>query len=500
MLKSDSRKFILILAIAAILSTSGYVLWSRSFYQIGYPLDDSWIYQTYARNLSQFGEWSFIPGEISGGSTGPLWVLFLTIGYWLRLDHHLWAFLFGTVILFLLGVVGGAAVKSLYPQNKSVGLLAGLMLVFEWHLVWASVSGMETILAALLVTSTLVFLFKPEISAKDWFLIGFVVGVSIWVRPDSILLIGPIGFVLVFGSQSPLTKKFKHSVFVLLGLMIPVGLYLLFNQIVSGSVWPNTFYAKQAEYAAHQNIPITTRYGQQLVLPLIGAGITLFPGFIFAFLNTIKARNWALFAAFVWFFGYLAVFAWRLPVTYQHGRYIIPAMPIYFILGSAGTFKWCFAHWHSEWLIFRVLSKVWSFSCVSVTILFGLLGAKAYAEDVAIIESEMVTTARWIHTNTDSNALIAAHDIGALGYFSERQIIDLAGLISPDVIPFIRDERQLAVYLDEKEADYLMTFPDWYPILISGSKLIFQTNGVYSPNLGGENMAVYEWESTNVSK
>ena len=122
-----------------------------------------------------------------------------------------------------------------------------------------------------------------------------------------------------------------------------------------------------------------------------------------------------------------------------------------------------------------------------------MLGAKAYAEDVAIIESEMVATAHWIRENTKPEALIAAHDIGAIGYFAQRDIVDLAGLISPDVIPFIRDEDKIAGHLDAQQVDFLMTFPRWYPYLTARSILIFQTDGAFSPQLGGENMAVYDW-------
>ena len=148
-------------------------------------------------------------------------------------------------------------------------------------------------------------------------------------------------------------------------------------------------------------------------------------------------------------------------------------------------------------MIYRVISKVWLISGISILGLFWFLGAKAYAEDVAVIESEMVATAHWIQVNTPPDALIAAHDIGALGYFAQRDIIDLAGLISPDVISFIRDESRLANYLDSQGAEYLMTFPEWYPSLTDRSTMIFQTQSPYSPKLGGENMAVYQWETAH---
>jgi hypothetical protein len=126
---------------------------------------------------------------------------------------------------------------------------------------------------------------------------------------------------------------------------------------------------------------------------------------------------------------------------------------------------------------------------------FLIQGGLTYSEDVAIIQSEMVPAARWIAQNTPPDALIAAHDIGALGYYGERKILDLAGLISPEVIPFIRDEPRLADYLDQRGAAYLVTFPNWYPLLTQRGPVMFVTGGVVSPRVGGENMAIYRWRN-----
>ncbi len=91
------------------------------------------------------------------------------------------------------------------------------------------------------------------------------------------------------------------------------------------------------------------------------------------------------------------------------------------------------------------------------------------------------------------DAIIAVHDIGAIGYFGKQRIVDLAGLISPEVIPFIRDEARLSDYLDQQKVDYLVTFPGWYPDLVQRAEPIFQTQGQFSPLEGGENMRVYRW-------
>ena len=135
----------------------------------------------------------------------------------------------------------------------------------------------------------------------------------------------------------------------------------------------------------------------------------------------------------------------------------------------------------------------WHISIGTALLAFWLLGARAYATDVAVIESEMVATARWVSKNLPPDVLIAAHDIGALGFFAPRNLLDLAGLISPEVIPIIRDETHLAEYLDENQAGYLITFPDWYPDLTSGLELAFSSQGKFAPTLGQENMSVFYW-------
>ena len=126
---------------------------------------------------------------------------------------------------------------------------------------------------------------------------------------------------------------------------------------------------------------------------------------------------------------------------------------------------------------------------------FIVLGARSYAQDVAIIESEMVVAAKWVAQNTPPDAIIAAHDIGALGYFDNHKLIDLAGLISPEVIPFIRDEPRIAVFLDEQGANYMVAFPEFYPILSSGLTEVFSTNSLVTQSQGKKNMIVYLWKS-----
>jgi hypothetical protein len=126
-------------------------------------------------------------------------------------------------------------------------------------------------------------------------------------------------------------------------------------------------------------------------------------------------------------------------------------------------------------------------------VVFWLLGALHYAQDVAFIESEMVATAKWVSIEIPPNALVAAHDIGALGFFGGHDLVDLAGLLSPEVIPFLRDEDRIATYLTGRGVKYLITFPNWYQHLTSGLTPVFTTGAPYAPAFGEQNLEVYRW-------
>lgn len=481
-----SARYLLILMVVAALSLGGYLLIARWGFRIGFPLDDAWIHQTYGRNLALQGEWSFLPGRISAGSTSPLWSALLAPGFWLHLSPFLWTFGLGWLLLTSLAAVSAVTFKRLVPQRAQLSWLAALLFLFEWHLVWAAGSGMETLLYSVFVLLALSWLLKNQIS---WVGMGALIGLSAWVRPDGITLLGPA--LMVIGLQKRAwPQKVRTGLNLALGFILLFVPYLAFNQALAGAWWPNTFFAKQAEYAVLRQESLLLRFLNQAALPLIGVGIVLLPGFIYRLWHAVRRKEWAVLAGALWFLGYLSLYAWRLPVTYQHGRYVIPAMPIYFLWSFAGVLDWI--DLREPHMVRRVVGRAWALMIATLLLGFWFLGARSYAMDVGFIESQMVDTADWVSQNIPENSLIAVHDIGAMGYFGRHNLVDLAGLVSPEVIPFIRDEARLAQYLDQKHVDYLVTFPDWYPELVQGREKLYC--GPQNKFLAGqEAMCVYAW-------
>jgi hypothetical protein len=513
----NRSRYPLALAALSAIALVVYLLASRQTYALGFPLDDAWIHQTYARSLGTDGSWAYTGNMSTGGSTAPLWTGLLAAGYWLKLDMYFWTYLLGWLGLWGLGLVGMWVFRQLRPEKAGWQLWIGAGLVFEWHLVWAAGSGMETLIFGLLAMAVLGVLVVQRGGAAGrilrigsegrketarygagvgpgwrWLLAGALTGLSAWVRPEGITLLGP-ALLLPALSDDRLREKLRSLAWLAIGFAVLFAPYLIFNRLAAGAWWPNTFYAKQAEYAQLRQAPFVERFLDQAALPLVGAGLLLLPGFFHSVWRSVTKRDWAMLTGPLWMFVFLGSYAWRLPLTYQHGRYAIPAMAVFFVWGFAGLAGWLEPGAANAWR--RVPSRVWGLALAGTLLAFYAQGAWVYGRDVAIIESEMVAAAHWVRSQTAPGIRVAAHDIGALGYFGGRDLLDLAGLVSPEVIPVIRDEAALARLLDHRSVDYLVIFPDWYPRLAERGVQVYSTHARFAQALGAQNLAIYRWQA-----
>jgi hypothetical protein len=475
----------IVIALAALIAVLFYLIVSLVIFRIGFPLDDSWIHLTYARNLAEHGEWAFRLGQRSAGSTSPLWTVLLSIGFLIGLAPYVWPYFLGWVVLTLLAVCAENVARSLVGTYKPRVPWVGLFFVFAWHLTWSAVSGMETLLHGLIIFVVLSALIS---NSRRYLTLGVLAGLSIWVRPDGLTLLGPILFVAIL-SEKNWRLRVEAIGKTLLGFGSLFFPYLLFNLALSGNPMPNTFYAKQAEFEAYWlSKTFIDRISDYLWPILASPFIVLIPGAIWWLTKSIRAQNWGALASLIWFFGYLAIYFTRLP-AYQHGRYIIPALPIMYLWGVLG-----FLELVSSPKMEKRVVPLWQVTTVVLTVAFAFIAARQNAYDIFWIESEMVTTAKWVEQNIPSNALLAVHDIGALGFYVPNPLVDMAGLITPEVVPFIRDETRLAEYLDSNSVDYLIAFPSLYPRLTSQREALFEAGLEFEALQFDENMQVFRWK------
>jgi hypothetical protein len=472
-----------IIALAALLVISFYLLISAWNFGLGFPLDDSWIHLTYARNLAEHGEWAFRLGERSAGSTSPLWTALLSIGFLLGLAPYVWTYLLGWAVLTLLAVYAEKLARRLVPVYQTRLPWAGLFFVFAWHLTWSSVSGMETLLHGLIILGVLGALLSDS---RRYLTLGLLTGLSVWVRPDGMTLLGPILFVALV-TEKTLHLRGEAIWKTLIGFGSLVLPYVLFNLALSGNAMPNTFYAKQEEYGLFwHSRPVLERISEYLWPILASPFLVLIPAAFLWLRKRLLAGHWGALASLFWVLGYVAIYFASLP-AYQHGRYIIPVLPVMYVWGILGFLEFIFSPQANKRIVF-----LWQVFIITLSLAFTYIGARQHASDIFWVESEMVTTARWVSQNIPSDARLAVHDIGALGFYVQNPIVDMAGLITPEVVPFIRDEPRLAQYLDSNSVDYLITFPSFYPQLTSQRELVFKAGSELSQL--GENMGVYRWK------
>jgi hypothetical protein len=125
------------------------------------------------------------------------------------------------------------------------------------------------------------------------------------------------------------------------------------------------------------------------------------------------------------------------PAIISHGRRVIPR--------DTGIYSL---------LLRRVLPGAVVLAAVVVTSFAGIGSWRdTWRSSVAHINRVHVSAAQWIADSTASGAVIAAYDIGALGYFGKRRVLDLGGLLHAGAVEHMRGD--IDTYIAENGADYV---------------------------------------------
>ncbi|MBE2267146.1 MAG: hypothetical protein IAE80_02880, partial [Anaerolinea sp.] len=387
-----------------------------------------------------------------------------------------------------------------------------------WHLIWAAASGMETPIFAMF-TLLLIWLALRQVTANQpsspvpfslkekgfrgsgllsAVSFGAAAALTTLTRPEGVLLVGMIGVTLLIVRPSAKTLVWGMAAGIAFGIVLAP--YLILNYNLTGGLLPNTAAAKRMYATPLFAQDLLWRFNVMLTPLLAGGQLLLIPGVIAFIVMLVRRDRAALIGLLLpaWAFGLILLYAVTLPLNFQHGRYVIPALPAWITAGVIGT-AWLL-RWSSGALLPRVVSRVLAISAalLFVWFVFGI-GLTAHVLDVTIIEEEMVTAAHWLAENVPPADLLAVNDIGAVGYFASRPILDIAGLVTPEVIPIKYDNAALWTFLQENGALYLMAMADQIPGAADNMPAlcsVFSTGGTAAVRAGGTNMTIYllDWD------
>ena len=468
------------LMIAVAVARVCLVLWSslKANAGPGFPLDDPWIHIQFARNLHDFGSFSYFRNEmVTAGSTSPLYTILLSLGFFFTSNEMLLSYILGIASFAAAGLFFVLLLRRLIP-DRPVFTLAGLLVfLLEPRMEWAALSGMETTLFIAGVLASLYFF-----AARAWRVLPVCLGVLLWIRPEALVLIALLGAGAVYGAlltKPPHAEGSSRAAFRVLwrGSRISIGLlfvivaaYFIMNYLLSGSLFPNTYAAKITYYGSGSPDFPAKVYdfltgGHMIVIALLAA-----IGALLAVRDCIRVRRVEPFLLVCWIVLMFLAYWRNLPFLYQEGRYMMPVIPPLLVLGLLG------ASASGDFLQRRLFpnARLRRFPLVAVALVLipiaqfipagGEMGSR-YAEACRYISERQVKTARWLHDNLPRGAIVATHDIGAIGYYSGHRVIDIVGLVSPEMIPNLHNLDSLRAFLVRKHVTHLAVLRNWFEIV-----------------------------------
>jgi hypothetical protein len=427
-------------------------------------IDDSYITYRYARDILAGQGFVFNPGEHVLGTTTPLYTALMVLGGALSggtqapfPQNAMWlnAFADGIVCLLLLRIG-----RRLGFRFAGVG--AALVWAIAPFSVTFAIGGLETSLFVLLLVGTACAHLENR-----HYLTMLLAALALLTRPDALIFIGMLGLdrfwqVVQEGRQKRLS--ISHLLVELLVFLVPVLGWLIFASLYFGSPVPHSIAAKTLAYRLSPEsgfVRLLQHYATPFLENLtfgvlwIGVGLVLHPFlYLVGGLRALREnrRVWP-WLAYPWL--YFAVFSLANPLIFRW--YMTPPLPAYylFILGGAEVLLLSIAAAIAKKTsgpkgtaaphLGLVAQLLITFLVVLTPTLLSLRdwqihpdhGLDRPAPSMAWYQLELLyrqaadILAPEIQQNGDRIPVLAAGDVGVLGFYTGARILDTVGLNSP---------------------------------------------------------------------
>lgn len=391
--------------------------------------DDGFIHIQYARNLATYGEYSFNHGEVSFGTTSPLWVMELAaVGRFLPDKEKLiWV---SRVLAWLAGLASLAAVYALalaLGASRRGAWFGALVLAADvWLARWTAL-GMETSSAVLGVLMMSLASARAMESRRWAAMFGAFAAIASLLRPE-VYLAFPVFAVASLSIHRRRALPAMATAFAVAAvLLVP---WLVYAKTFVGSFLPNTAGAKSGGLVTSP-ITFVRKFSPvaQIVLSSQGVALVLLAASIALTRSCAVLRGSGARFAVLWVVA--------LPVAYVTfdmqilSRYLLLVTPVLCALGWAAFEQGVRARgWSSR---ARRLALVVP-AAVAVATSAGFYArvvvppTRAFSHDLT---HNMRGIAEYLADESSPDAVVAAADIGYLAFYSGRRVLDLGGLVEP---------------------------------------------------------------------
>ena len=472
--------------------------------------DDAFYYFQIARNITAGHNVTF-EGENLTNGFHPLWLVILTALSFLTDDRELLLHL-GLTAGALLGAATALlifAIIKVLTGNGWAALAGATFYALHPYLIMESVNGLETALATFLFALTALLFVRlatgdAEPSPRALVLLGVSGGLMVLSRTDTLLVLPPMLVYFLLRHQG---RDRWRSALVVGGsaavVMAPWLIWMLasFGTVVqvSGVAVPDV--QRQAYLSAH---------GDALGTQLRQSWNVTDEAFFQRIPDLYLVPDEALRLPFLLLMALAVAFMLLAPLSPQRsearraiGLLAVPASGVVAMLLFHTAIQWHYREWYfaPTALVFAVLLGV-GVSYVESALRGTSLGWRGGQDEAATLAARrarpldfathrglavlalygavaamvftvygpqqsdgwlprlphrlnMFETARWLSENTPEDARIGSFNAGILGYFSERTVINLDGVVNEDAYHARRDGLSME-YICGEEIQYLV--------------------------------------------
>lgn len=522
MLRESPRKSLIVLLLPALVAavyfgaTIAHILQENDG-NLGAVLDDTWIHIRFADNIANGDGLSYNEGVLTTGATSPLWVLMLA-GVYAVFDppvmeqiNHAMVF---SAVWGVIAVIATTGLGWWLSRKAWVGVLAGLIVALTGRMVWMGLSGMETsAFAAFCVLALWSHADDLREGRAFGWRTGILTALATLARPEGYalaLLIGGSAFVVapLLRWRADWLARVRGGWRGIVAYVLLAGSYPLVSLLISGYPLPNTFRSKSELGREFPELPRTFFWQPQVDFGLIVL-LLMCAGFVLLMWRWWRGENTRLNIALItWspLFVLAVLFMGVDRYVVNNSRYVAPAIPFY-ALFAAVIVAWIGERFSTNSRTQSAISGGIGAVVLVLVLSTGIGQAGQVANDVYQLRAMHVTAAQWFDEVTAPDATIALNDVGAMVHLTDRDVMDLEGLVSQDVIDAIdgttrfscdRDLELMRLMLTRTPA-FIGVFPWFYPCM-TGWEGALQPYNVFSITgptvIAGGELVVYQpvWE------
>lgn len=429
------RKYIWVLMPLLLVSYFSYL--ARSF-----QMDDALIYMRYIENFHDGLGLVYNPGEKFNGLTSPFFTFVVLIAGWFYADLQAVMVVLSALFLFLAAIF--AALTFSDGLLERLVIASGVACVSYFYYTF----GMETPLFLMLIALSL-YLYKVD---SPWFLV--VLALLITTRSEGIFLAVPMGLdFLVRKRQLPEMR------FFLGGALIFISPYI-FNYFYYGEFLAATGGAKIGQGTSG----------------LWGEGILFLNAFYLKDLVFSGSGFAALFFVIASIVG-AVISLLRIPKIAGLALVFGVLLLAFYVGLNIPDYHW----YYGPFMFFMVIFSVkcawflgaklhgWfdSQACKVISVWVVILAFIVPASNLVSMEEKgrnesYAQIGMWLKENTPADASVAMVEIGTVGWYADRTVIDILGLVNEHNADYI-GERNFYGWLTHYAPNYILRHEPIWP-------------------------------------